>query len=153
MKAESEQVRAELEILSVDGLIKPEAVVAFARNPETALHGHFTWDDGEAASRWRIEEARRLIRVFVMVEPREQKGPVRAFVSLPSDRRAGGGYRALSAVLSDKERRQELLQAALDDLRVFQKRYQVLRELEDVMRAAAQAEARYGAVEKSAAVG
>jgi hypothetical protein len=35
------------------GVLQPESVVDFARNPKTALHGAFTWDDTEAARKYR----------------------------------------------------------------------------------------------------
>ena len=43
-------VEAELtEIYQRDGELTVEAVVEFARNPNTTLHRFFTWDDREAA--------------------------------------------------------------------------------------------------------
>ena len=35
------------------GSVSPEHVVARARNPSSALHDAFDWDDTEAARQWR----------------------------------------------------------------------------------------------------
>jgi len=136
----SDAIRNELESLTKRGVIKPEAVVAFAKNPKTALHAQFTWDNSKAAAQWRLEEARRLIRVFVVVDDSAtKKEPVRAFVSLKSDRQNGGGYRSIAAVRSDAELYAELLSDALDDIRTFQSRYSRLKELKPLLGAAAAA--------------
>ena len=37
-------------------------VVNAAMDPDSSLHGYFTWDDTEAARKWRFEEARMIIR-------------------------------------------------------------------------------------------
>jgi hypothetical protein len=48
------------------GELRAEDVVEFARNPESALHNCFTWDDKEAASQWRLwEEAREDAQKFL----------------------------------------------------------------------------------------
>jgi len=55
-------IREELQGLIEDGLLNPETVVDRARNPNSSLHDHFTWDDTEAAAAFRIQEARALIK-------------------------------------------------------------------------------------------
>jgi hypothetical protein len=44
------------------GRLVPEDVVEAAREPSSPLHGYFTWDDTEAAARYRLDQARTLIR-------------------------------------------------------------------------------------------
>ena len=44
------------------GVLEPAAVVDYARDPDTALHAYFDWEDSVAAEKWRIEQARRIIR-------------------------------------------------------------------------------------------
>src|SRR5690606_38140893 len=96
----------------------------------------FTWDEGEAARLWRIEQARRLLRVAVTILHPQQDHPVRAFVSLPGDRRKpGGGYRPITTVMADAELRRQLLQQALRELSWFRRKYRSLKELASVMQA------------------
>ena len=134
----SDQVRQEMEAIAAqhpEGKLVPRAVVDFARdNPESELHRHFEWDDGAAAEKYRLTQARALIRVVVIVpEPYPHK--VRAFVSLPEDRQEGG-YRAVKSVLNDTERRAQLLRGALADLNTWRRKYAVLQELAQVFEAA-----------------
>ena len=44
------------------GELQSHTVVQAAENPDSSLHGYFTWDDTEAARKWRFEEARTIIR-------------------------------------------------------------------------------------------
>jgi hypothetical protein len=111
------------------GILKPEAVVEFARDPATALHSRFTWDDGEAARQHRLWQAREVIRVCVTILP-GSNDPVRTYVSLTSDRiKEGGGYRATEAVLASAEQRAELLDQALRELATWQAKYRQINEL------------------------
>lgn len=49
------------------GQLTPDLVVATARPVRSSLHRFFTWDDGEAARKHRLNEARALIRSFEVV--------------------------------------------------------------------------------------
>ena len=118
-----------------NGLLRAEDVVEFAADPKTALHSKFTWEDTDAARRWRLLEARNLIAVVVVYMP-QIKTEVRAFVSLTSDReKDGGGYRQLTTVLAHKERRTELLDDALADFDRWKAKYEMLVELAEVFQA------------------
>lgn len=44
------------------GRLTPALVVRDAKRPNSILHPCFEWDDGEAAGKWREEQARVLIR-------------------------------------------------------------------------------------------
>lgn len=145
----------ENELLSIaeenGGTIPPEAVLFRARDEESPLHPFFTWDDSEAAYQHRLWQARQLIvRVTVRMEERTYEEPIRvqAFVSLPSDRGAGG-YRALDAVLSNEEWRAELVTTALKEVRTFRNKaaYRQLEELAPVMEAIDRVLERFGMAE------
>lgn len=148
--SELEQIRGEN-----DGLLPPRAVVEFARDPLTALHGEFTWDDAVAAEERRLDQARRLIRVMVTIEHIADKDRrVRAFVSVMDDRRmAGGGYRSTVEVMQDDERRERMLATALMELRAFKRRYSVLQELASVFEAAEEVLSAHSRKEEGAASG
>jgi hypothetical protein len=134
-RRDDKAIQAELDGLKKEGLINPHDVVDFARNPGTALHSQFTWDDTEAAHKWRLEQARELLRVFVVISPQSTEN-VRAFVSLKGDRVNGGGYRPIADVLSDEELHRRMLQDSLDDLEAYQRKYQKLEELKPIFAAA-----------------
>ena len=131
-------IEHELETIAAqhDGMLRPESVVEFARDEATALHGEFEWDDSEAARKFRIVQARQLIRLVVNVDPSANGEPVRAFVSLSEDRVAKDGYRRLVDVMNDEQRRAMLLRDALRELAAFKRKYSVLSELSKVFEAA-----------------
>lgn len=133
-KHKTDLIRQELEALAEanDGILRPEVVVEFAQNPNTALHNRFEWDDTEAAKKYRLWQARELIRVTVIVLPNENQDEYRVFVSLKSDRYSGGGYRALVDVMSDDQMRKQLLGQAYNDFKLWQKKYNQLKELAPV---------------------
>lgn len=116
------------------GILKAEDVVDFAKNPQSAMHSHFTWDDSEAAHQWRLHQARMLIRVTVVVSP-DKKDHMRAYVSLGDDRYDGGGYRVMATVLTDEERRRQLLDEALLEVNRWMQKYNRLSELAKVFEA------------------
>lgn len=144
MRALTSKQKAEIDRLRTKhGTVTPERVVAFASNPKTALHRRFVWDDTEAAHQYRVFQARQVLRVYVYV-PEGQEKTVRAFVSLQTDRHIGVGYRHIEDVMSDPEMRAQLLDEALDELRVFQKKYRRLKELAPVFAAAKRVAGRRG---------
>jgi hypothetical protein len=134
-----------------DGLIDPIKVVDYARNPDTSLHKKFQWDDTIAAEKYRIYQARQIIRlelvivhqdtrgkVHILSDVTEEKGKiVRAFVSLEDDRQADDvrGYRSVMDVLSHEDLRVKLLEQAKNDMNIFLRKYSVLTELAKVFEA------------------
>jgi hypothetical protein len=115
------------------GIITPEQVVAAAKPRSSPLHLAFTWDDGEAAHQWRLEQARHLLRVYVtVIDDGKQELQTRMFVSLSSDRRGEGGYRAITDVLGNAAMRKQLLEDARTDMMRFRQKYAGLVELSNV---------------------
>lgn len=114
-----------------DGILIPEKVVEFARNPATVLHEHFDWNDTSAAEKWRVEQARNLIRVTVEYSETLSR-ETRVYVSLPSDRISGGGYRKVVDVVKS-DRKDEMLAAAKAEMQAFIKRYQEIEALTGVI--------------------
>lgn len=134
-----------------DGLIDPIKVVDYARNPDTSLHKKFQWDDTLAAEQYRIDQARHIIRMelvvvhqdirgkaYILSDVTEEKGKtVRAFVSLEDDRQSedARGYRSVMEVLSHEDLRVKLLEQAKNDMNIFRRKYSVLTELVRVFEA------------------
>ncbi len=112
-----------------NGVVRPADVVDYARNPETALHAQFTWDDGVAAHAYRLWQARHIIKVAVAVLSGTHR-KVQVYVSLAEDRKIpGGGYRLLADIMNDDRRYQALLVQARTEARVYQNKYRLLQEL------------------------
>ena len=105
---ELEKVRA----THPEGILLPSAVVDAARNKASPLHSAFTWKDNEAAELWRQTEARNRIRAFITYEPRVAR-ETRGYLSIPSDRVDGGGYRPVGSVLDRPNWVEQLVDEAL----------------------------------------
>lgn len=135
----SAAIREELEALrdNNDGILNAESVVEFAKDTSTALHAVFEWDDTEAAHQYRLEQARRIIRINLQIIPTpEGNVKVPVYVSLVSDRtQPGGGYRRLTDVMNDPDLRAQLLEQALADFCRVQKKYENLQELTPIFSA------------------
>ena len=131
--------RAEMEQLfqSHEGTLTPRQVLEYASDPTTALHSAFTWDDSEAADRYRVNEARSLIRRTFVVLPipgSNEERRVHMALSLPQDR-GTVGYRLMSHALGDPELRDQMIRSAMRELAAFRKKYADLQELAQVFSA------------------
>lgn len=134
-----EQVKAELELIRIEhgGVLQAEDVVEYAKDPETALHQEFEWDDNEAAHQFRLEQARRVIRIsLTIVRNLDNERPVPMYVSLVSDRvKTGGGYRPFVDVMTDEDQRAQLLKQALGEFNRVRRKYEHLVELAPIFAA------------------
>lgn len=119
-----------------NGRLSPEDVVEYARDPSTALHSCFEWDETEAARKYRLEQAKHIIRVSVQILAGTNEDQ-RVFVSLQEDRgdKDEGSYRLLLDVLNDDEMRDKLLEQARKDFLIWKRKYETLKELVPVFEA------------------
>jgi hypothetical protein len=51
----------------------PEVIVQKAKNKRCPAHHCFTWEDSEAAEKWRLQEARMLVNAIVVEEESENE--------------------------------------------------------------------------------
>ena len=127
------------------GHITPQIVLDEARRKTSPLHSHFTWDDNEAAQRWRLNEAAHLIRrvrVTVEVAP-DVKVKVRAFMNVSAEEPESdeddkpapsrGVYVTMENAMN--HHRDEVLSRALSELNAIKSRYAHLKELASVWEA------------------
>lgn len=129
-------IREELKRIAVanGGHLRAPDVVEAARDKKSVLHSQFEWDDTAAAEKFRISQARGLIRVVVeYLGPAESSQAERVFVSLSSDREDGRGYRQTISVMSDEHLKKQLLEDARTDMIRFQKKYAHIQELAEVI--------------------
>jgi hypothetical protein len=137
-----DRIKAEIgDIAKKHQILHAEDVVEFARKHKASeLHKHFEWNNDEAAEKYRLDQARALIRVCVVIETRIAT-PIRCMVSLSTDRKNGGGYRTIESVLSNDKLHRQMLADALMELKRTQMRYQALNELRPVFDAIEQVSA------------
>ena len=91
------------------GILKVDDVLEEAKNVNSVLHQHFEWDDSEAAEHYRRQQARALIQRCRIQLVETEPVKIRAFVSLPTDREHGGGYRLTTEVMGDEYLKDEML--------------------------------------------
>lgn len=105
MNAEERQaVRAALEALERDGRLTPESVVEVARSESHPLHSYFTWDDSVAAHKYRVDQARVLIRtVKVQLIVEERNVRVVRYVRDPEAEADQQGYVSVERLRTDSE--------------------------------------------------
>lgn len=140
----SEQIRAALAAIAAanNNLLNPLHVVAAARDPGSVLHDEFEWDDDAAAENYRLVQAGALIRrvKFTLVRQDAQTKQLqiqttRAFQSRPSQRVKDAGYEPVEEIMADQEKRNELIDQVLRELKAYRKRYADLMALSGVWQA------------------
>lgn len=115
------------EKLEAEGNLSARALLDANRSPDAPLHNAFTWDDGEAAEKWRENEAGHIIRCLVVTRE-EVKEPIRQFVTV-CRQGAEPRYQSIETVISDSTASNALLELALADLVAYSNKYKVLRHL------------------------
>lgn len=130
-RVSAQLVGEQLEWLRVEtsGELTPECVIAEARDPASALHPLFEWNETEAAHQYRLVQARALIRAVVVRHRTSAEAETRtvvAFVNVKHDDRQY--YTATAIALSDPERRPIVLRQAWDDFQALRRRYEDLTE-------------------------
>ena len=126
--------------------LNPTTLLQEAEKPTSILHQYFTWDDTEAARKWREVQAYYLIRrVKVTVQtPDKKELTIRAFFPVkqvetpieendetnvipPPTRR--GDYMPIQDVINDKNAIQQVILSAISELRAFQNKYHALKTI------------------------
>jgi len=90
------------------GVLLPEDVVAAARSPKSPLHNWFTWDDDDAAQKWRLVQARELIRSIKIEVQTNKSAPViisPVYVHMPTaeGEKRSTGYVSIATLRKDED--------------------------------------------------
>lgn len=120
------------------GTVTPTDLLQHARASNSPLHEAFEWDDAAAAEQHRLEQAGQILRflvVTVLVGPRSEPKPMRAFVNVVH--REQRGYTSLTHAMSDADLRAQVVDQAWKELLAWREKYQEYKELASVMAAIA----------------
>jgi hypothetical protein len=122
------------QIQRTHGLVKPEQVVEYAADPDNPLHDCFEWDDTEAATRWRIHQARNLINhIEIDLQAPDGYDSAPAFVNVTLvGEEPVRGYIDIETATMDPGLRDQVISAALTEAERWMKRYQKYTELEEI---------------------
>lgn len=120
-------IRDEMErIYNTNGVLTPQGVVDDARPEGSALHSRFEWDDATAGEKYRLDQARHLIRsVRVTVQARPDADPVqvRAFHNVAVSDDGPHEYQPLRVLMDDPGSAERALRRARDEWLQLRRKY------------------------------
>lgn len=114
-----------------DTEVSPEKILKKARNENSELHKCFEWDDAKAAEKYRMEQARLVIRLLVVRTKTPEETPIRVF-QITSEKNI---YQPTRMFLKQPDEYAKLLERAKGELRAIRNRYTILSELEIIFNA------------------
>lgn len=126
-KADAQKVADEIG----ESKITPEELLEKAKDENTELHKCFEWNDGIAAEKYRLIQARQVITHIVFEKKAKEEVPVRCF-QITTERNV---YQPTKQFLVQENEYQSLLARAKAELESFVRRYSTLSELENVFKA------------------
>lgn len=133
-KVDAQKAGEELERIRTwnNGRLDPKDVVEASRDPGAPLHPEFEWNDTAAATKYRVEQAKYVIRSITVAstEGNPNVAPIRAFVSVVRDE--DRSYTSVQHALSDAELRQQVISQAWAELEAWRNRYAELVEFAKV---------------------
>lgn len=111
------------------GKLKPAAVVEAARDSDSPLHPLFTWDDTEAAERYRRSQASTLIRdIRVIKTSAHGEENKRVYVHVTNGEAGEAGYITIAQASENEMLTTRVLERAMSDLKAWRSRYLELRD-------------------------
>lgn len=127
------------------GRCEPGQLVDVARPETSPLHTLFTWNNQEAADKWRTHEARKIISAITVVNIHdEQARETPAFISvghIESTQDAGEGYRPIEVIAANEAFTQEAMRDVMMRLRAMRRRYEAIEALAPIWKAMEELEA------------
>lgn len=110
------------------GSLTPALLVDLATDPEHPLHDRFTWDDTEAAHKWRIVQAGQLLRVVRLPDDPKRPNNLRAFVAIKGKDTPRAEYVPTEDAMADEFTRRLVLADMEREWRSLKRRYQHMSE-------------------------
>lgn len=124
-----------------NGVLRPKDVLAAATTGRWAdeLADYFDWNDQAAANKYRLDQARKLIRVVRLIVLVDGKPHVEAnayeHVQVSETHYQGGTYVPLIEAVRRPDYRQQLLAKAVQEIERWKAKYAQLEELGDIFEA------------------
>lgn len=110
----------------------PQQILEKARDSNTELHKCFTWDDTEAAKKWRISEARAVVRNLKIIEqnPDKQSEPTTIRVFYKTDNESG--YKPTKLILKKPDEYKALVERCRSELLAIKQKFNSISEYEEI---------------------
>lgn len=109
------------------GLLTPQATVAAARRRGHPLNRHFEWRDKQAADKYRLDQARQLIRVIRVVSDEEPQVKHYAYVNVRAEQ--GRAYMSPTRIIDSSLLQARALEMAERELAALERRYAEIADL------------------------
>ena len=110
----------------------PQQILEKARDSNTELHKCFTWDDTEAAEKWRISEARAVVRNLKIIEQKSDKQPepttIRVFYKTDNE----SGYKPTKLILKKPDEYKVLVERCRSELLAIKQKFNSISEYEEI---------------------
>jgi hypothetical protein len=133
------------------GDLLPQQLVEEAQPEDAPLHRFFNWDDSDAARRYRLGQATRLIKKVRVKRVDDTSSPPKAVPEyFKVQKEDGRKYAHVSEVMTDADFRRSVVQAAWLRLMAWRREYSNLSELAAIHDAIDQASSQ---IERAAAAG
>lgn len=126
-KADAQKVAEEIGF----GKFTPTEVLEKAKDETTELHKCFEWNDSIAAEKYRLEQAKNIIRMLVYKKENKEQQVVRYYAKTETKH----VYQPTKQFLVQEDEYQGLLRRALAELEAFKNKYHTLTELENIFEA------------------
>lgn len=135
------KVDIELELRAIraanDGILTAQAIVTAATPEEHPLHDKFEWDADAAAAKYRLQQARNLVRVVRLqyITKRGEPDSMRVFHSVPVPRSGTGrSYEPLDVIQADQIMTQTLRRQMEVDWRALLRRWRAFSDFASMVR-------------------
>ena len=123
-KADAQKIAEEIGF----GEFTPMEVLEKAKDETTELHKCFEWNDSIAAEKYRLEQAKNIIRMLVYEKETKEQAVVRYYAKTETKH----VYQPTKQFLVQEDEYQGLLRRALAELEAFKNKYHTLTELESI---------------------
>lgn len=124
------------EICEIGDEVKPEQVLAKAKDEDSELHKCFDWNDTSAAEKYRLFQAKKVINHLIVIKrdvEEPEKEPVQFRVMLKNEKSYDSGYKQTIVMVRDEDEYRKMLEQAYAELKAFKKKYACLSELSDIL--------------------
>lgn len=118
-----------------DGEVTKESFLEESRPANSPTHKCFDWNDTEAAEKWRLHQAGQIIRDIQVeiIEDEKEPAKVPVFINTtPHGIRNEAKYKSVEIAVQDDEDYTVILDNAKREMRLFKKKYSMLKELRNV---------------------
>lgn len=110
----------------------PQQILEKAKDSSTELHKCFTWDNSEAAEKWRVQEARTIVRSLKIVEEKPDKKPepttIRVFYKTDNE----SGYKPTKLILKKPDEYKMLVERCRSELLSIKQKFQNISEFDEI---------------------